>query len=98
MAVPGFGFKSYLQFTREATWGTAPTILKRLPCRSIDSRPETGIIHSATLGGTVTRPAMYAGGIRAGVNLEFDLTYEDFLQWIDLGMGTGTFGSNGGST
>lgn len=103
MGTPGRGHRSYLQFGREATYGTAVAATHRVPILRSSVVPQIGVHRSGLLQrGTVTaarnRSDQYQGPIFYRSTIELELWYEGLLLILDGIMGTSTFGANGGVT
>lgn len=98
MGNPAFGFNSYMQFARDATWGTFPTITKRYPIYSANARAVAGRIRPQILDGTLAQPSLVKGMEMCELDLSMPLCYTGLNIIWDLIMGTATYGSNGGSS
>lgn len=98
MGVPGMPHKGYIQFFRESTWKTAPTITKRLPYISCVTTPDIRPLKSNTLNNVLSRTAQYAGPNVFRTTLVLEGWYEGLLLWLDMLMGTDTYGANGATT
>lgn len=98
MGTPAQGHKSYMQFGREATYGTAVPATHRLGFVNSNVEPEIGIVRDNTLNDAVVRSSIYPVGELARGTIEMVLDYAGLLLLFDGVMGTGTFGANGGST
>ena len=98
MANPAFGFNSYMQFARDATWGQFPTITKRFPIYSANAKALAGRIRPATMDGTLIQPALVAGMQMCQLELSMPVNYTGQLILWDLIMGTSTYASSGGVT
>jgi hypothetical protein len=48
---PGWGWQSFLQWGREATWHTFPTITNRMPTGPLNPRPDHARVRPKTLNG-----------------------------------------------
>lgn len=92
------GWLSYLQFAREATYGTAPTITKRIQARVLGPGALRGVVKPGFLDGTFLRPIFKSGPRLSRPKIEIPVTYNTFGLWWDLLMGTDTYGANGGAT
>lgn len=98
MALTGQEHKTYVQFAREATYGTKPTITHLLACTQAHARPLVGKNKARNLTGNINRAAITNIGEMALLTLEFDLCYTGQLYILDGLLGTATYGSNGGAT
>lgn len=98
MGYAGMEHQTYVQFEREATWGTKPTITHALAATRVHARPLIGKAKARNLTGKISPAAITALGEMALVTLEFDICYTGQLLWWDALMGTATYGSNGGAT
>ncbi len=98
MAGESLGHKSYLQWAREATWGTAVASTRRGGL--IESTPtlQTGVILDPTLDNSVSRTAQYQGRRRVRARIRTRLDYESYGLFWDSLFGTASFGSLGAST
>lgn len=97
MASPGINAKSYMQWGREATWGTAVAATKRLGILSHTVEQDITQKHLDTLTGTMVKTGIVNVNERASGDIELYGTYNDLMMFIDGVMGTATFGSNGGA-
>lgn len=59
----GQGYKSYIQFGLEATWGTGVPATNRLEIISMDINPDMGLIMDPSLNNSVGRRGLFQGGI-----------------------------------
>lgn len=98
MAGEALGHKSYMQFVREATYGTGIAATRRAPLISADIELTTGQILDPSLDDSVSRTAIYQG--RRGVNgsIRTRIDYEMYGLWWDCLFGTASFGSVGAAT
>lgn len=94
----GFGFLGYLQFARDATWGTFPTINHRIPFYSASARSLAKRIRPNLLDGTLYRNSLVVGVEAGEMDVKLPVTYSGMLLIWDALFGTGTYASNGGST
>ena len=102
MATPAFFGNGFLQFGREAVWGTEVNASKRIPCVVLDIQSSRGKIRSNSMDGERVRGALYAGGHRARAVIEIEMQYitgttdpSGILMLHDAIFGTGTFGAEG---
>jgi hypothetical protein len=98
MARPVLGFNTYMQFARDATWSTFPTITKRFPLYSANARALAGRPRPAILDGTLNQPALVKGMEACELDISMPVCYTGQLILWDLIMWTSTYGSSGGST
>jgi hypothetical protein len=98
MGTPAQGHKSYLQFGREAVYGTGVAATHRLGFVSSGVEPEIGIVRDNTLNNQVVRSSIYPVGQRARGQIEMVLDYDGLLLLFDGAFGTATFAANGGTT
>ena len=98
MAGEALGHKSYMQWAREATWGTAVPATRRGGL--IESTPtlQTGVILDPTLDNSVSRTAQYQGRRRVRARIRTRLDYESYGLFWDSLFGTASFGSLGATT
>lgn len=97
MAAPGFGHGSYVSIGRESAWGTGVTVTRRFRVVSSDIQGVRGKIPSDAITDSIVRKSWFSGPQRAQGKIELEADYEGQLHLWDAVMGTGTFGSNGGS-
>lgn len=99
MGLPGRAHRGYIQFGREATWGTAATVTHRIPFVSCDTKQIGGTIDSEMMNGSRWLHGIYQGPRYVETTLVVELWYAGMLLLIDgiLG-GANAFGSNQGST
>ena len=107
----GLGIKGFLQFGREATWGTAGTVNHRLAYEEfvLETKPMQEFSKNMPAGGVSGAPTetpwmedsanagMVIVGDYAEATLTCPLDYRGLLQFIDMMMGTATFGTYGAS-
>lgn len=98
MGTPAQGHKSYMQFGREAAYGTGVAATHRLGFVSSSVEPVLGFVRDNTLNDAVVRSAIYPVGQFARGQIEMVLDYAGLLLLFDGVFGTGTFGSTGGTT
>ena len=98
MASPAIGAKSYMQFGREAVWGTAVAATKRLGIIRHSVKTEMVQVKDPTLTGDFIQRGIFNVLERAVGQIEMFMTYTELLMFLDAVMGAGTFGSNGGTT
>lgn len=98
LGIGGMGFLGYVQFGRDATWGTFPTIDHRLPFFSANARAAAGRIQPKTMDGSIVDPVFTPGMQMGLLDISLPMLYEGELLIWDTLMGTETYGSNGGST
>lgn len=98
MGTPAQGHKSYMQFGRESTYGTAATVTHRVGFVSASIQPDIGIVRDPTLNNSVLRDTLYPVGERATGTIEMVMDYEGLLLLWDGVFGTGTYGNTGGTT
>lgn len=99
------GIKGYAQFAREATWATAVAATHRIGFEECTLNAEPGIAESkmmvaGTLGGVgwmddAANAGIEVVGNRAAGRLVMPMDYNGLLQFIDMIMGTATYGSYG---
>lgn len=99
-AVPGLGHKSFMQFRREDTYGTAPTLgaTNRLEIISQNIQPVVGVIRDPSLNNQPSRRALYKGGYLYRGTIVTRLNYVGMLPLIDAVMGTATYGVAGSAS
>lgn len=94
----GEGHFSYIQISGpEATWCATTAATRKLGLVSHDLRLATGAIRSRTLANKVVRANIFAGGQIVQGKLVVEASYEGQDLFWDMVMGTGTFGSLGGT-
>ena len=98
MGFPGLGHRGYIQFGREATYGTAVAATHRIPFVSCETRPVGGTIDSEMMNNARWLHGIYQGPKHYETTLVVELWYEGMLLLLDGLMGTGTYGANGGTT
>ena len=98
MASPAIGAKSYMQWGRESTWGTAVTATKRLGILKSTLKQDLKLVRDQRMTGSRLPQDIYVVRERAVGQIELYCTYNDLMMFFDGAMGTATFGSNGGTT
>jgi hypothetical protein len=98
MASPGLGFKSYLQWGRETTYGTVAAATKRIGILRQNISVQMKQVKSGLLTGNFIRQDIYNVQQKTAGQIEVYLTYADLQMLFDGLMGTNTFASNGGTT
>jgi hypothetical protein len=93
----GLGFKSYWQFGREAVYGTAVAATHKLDLMNADVPIVQGIIRDESLWGNMSRQILYQGGYMYRGKIKVRCQYEGLAMLLDWVMGTGAYGSVGGS-
>jgi len=105
MATPAQGGNGFLQFKREAVYGTDLPATKRMPCTIIDFQIEANKIRSKSMDGSRVRPAIFASTVLAKVTIEVECQYvtgatdpTGIMMLSDAIFGTDSFGSEGFTT
>lgn len=98
MASPGIGYKSYLQFGREATWANAVAATKRIGILSHSVKPDVTHVRDQTLTGSLVQRSIYNVMERVSGTINMYLEYENLMMLFDGAFGTATYGSNGGAS
>ena len=72
----GQGYKSYIQFGLETTWGTGVAATERLEVISMDVAPDMGLILDPSLNNSVGRRGLFQGGIIYRGNIVVRANYD----------------------
>lgn len=91
------GLSNYLQTAREATYGVDLAATHRIGVRRFGFTPDAGIIEDMVFTGSANEPAPLQGLERCTGFIETDVDFENLLLLYDLGYGTSTYGSQGGT-
>lgn len=99
------GIKGYLQFAREGTYGTAAAATHRVGFEecTLEAKPQIGETANMPAAGFASaawmRDMNNQGQFVAGEHTEGQITlpldYDGLLQFFDMAMGTGTYGTYG---
>lgn len=98
MANPFFVWGAYVQFGRDATWGTFPTITKAIPVYNYTVKSLGARLRPNLLTGSIAQPDLVVGMDACQLEMSLPVTYPDLMLIWDAIMGTATYGSNGGSS
>ena len=98
MGNPAKGHKGYIQWGREAAYGTAVAATKRAPGRIWAPKVKPLAVADPSLFGQLSLRGHYSAPMSVEVAFTIALGYDNCQLLIDAVMGTGTFGSNGGTT
>lgn len=96
MAAPATGYKNFLQFAREATYGTDTAATHRIPILRFGFMPSAGLVDDMTQDGSINEsaPILTVEGVTGFIETYLD--FENQLLLLDGAFGTATYGSNGG--
>lgn len=93
----GVGHDCYIQFGREATYGTAVAATRRFNVVSAEMQGERGKVRTDAITDTRNRKDIFSGPQSGKLSLSLEADYEGQLHLWDALMGTATYGSNGGT-
>jgi len=86
--MPGLGHKSYVQFTKESTYGTLLPSTRRLEIISWNVSPQIGAIQDPSLYAAQSRRGLYQGGMMYRGTFVVRLNYEGLEELFRAVFGT----------
>lgn len=99
------GIKGYAQFSREAVYGTALAATHRIAFESctLEPKPQIGASKSMPAGGfsgaawmpDMDNQGSFVAGEHSEGQLVMPMDYDGLLQFVDMAMGTATYGTYG---
>ena len=99
------GVKGYVQFVREAAYGAQLAATHRIAVESctLEAKPQIGESQSLPAAGFSAQPWMadadnqgqYVLGEHSEGQITMPMDYDGLLQFVDMAMGTGTYGTYG---
>ena len=95
---PAYGYESYIQIAKEATYNSAAVATHKFAVYELDVTPNLATYQSRALVGGISKPSMLQGIKTYDVRILLGLSYDFMMRFAQAAMGVATFGTDAAPT